>query len=56
MPHAVGQFEIIIPASFGSFIGYSYRILAAFVAYYIISSLIVHIINLNKIESNTKGT
>ncbi len=26
LPHAVGQFEIIIPASFGSFIGYSYDI------------------------------
>ena len=26
LPHAVGKFELIIPASFGSFIGYSYDI------------------------------
>ena len=26
LPHAVGTFEIVIPASFGSFIGYSYDI------------------------------
>jgi len=26
LPHAVGKFEIVIPASFGSFIGYSYDI------------------------------
>ena len=26
LPHAVGQFEMIIPKSFGSFIGYSYEI------------------------------
>ena len=26
LPHAVGNFEMVIPKSFGSFIGYSYEI------------------------------
>ena len=26
LPHAVGEFELVIPKSFGSFIGYSYVI------------------------------
>ena len=52
----IGVIFFIVCFILASLTGYPYRVLALFVSYYILSGLILHIINLGKVETNNQGT
>ena len=51
-----GVLLFIICFSTAIMTGYSYRVLALFIAFYIISGLVLHVINLGNIEPKSQGT